>query len=84
MIVINDKYAVKSDTNQWILCRAIKPSKSQPDGWSGFKFYGSLQALISHLRGILLRESDYQSFADLERNTREITRLLDKKLKAVT
>ena len=83
MIIISDRYAIKSDANQWILCKAIKPTKTQPDGWSPFKFYGSLQSLIGGVRGILLRESDYKSYGDLERNLREINRLLENKFKVV-
>ncbi len=81
MIVINDKYAIKSDDRQWILCKAIKPSKTQPDGWSPFQFYTSLQACIDAVQGILLRTSEYKSFADLSKNLAAINRMLDKKLK---
>ncbi len=81
MIAINAKFAIKSDSRQWILCKAIKPSKTQPDGWSPFQFYVSLQALMDALRDIMLRTSEYESFADLSKNLAEINKLLDRKLK---
>jgi len=80
MIVINDKYAIRSDENQWILCCAVKPSKTYPTGWTPRKFYTSLGGLRRALHGILLRTSDYSSLADLERNADEISRLIDERL----
>jgi len=81
MIVINDKYAVKSDVNQWILCKKVKPQKKNPEGWEQFKYYSSLQALVDGLSGILLRTSEYESFSELSARAGEISALLDKKLK---
>ena len=78
MIVINSKYAVKSDANQWTLCRAVKPNKANPDGWAAFKYFMALQGLVEALRSIMLRESEYKSFADLEVNLRGINKLLEK------
>ena len=80
MIIINDKYAISSDSNQWVLSRNKAPNQQAPI-WRGFKYYGSLPPLISALHDILLRESDYSSFADLKQNARGITHLLDHKLK---
>ena len=80
MIVINDKYAIKSDENQWILCCAVKPSKTYPTGWTPRKYYTSLGGLRRALHGILLRTSDYSSLADLERNSDEISDLIDRRL----
>ena len=81
MIVINDKYAIKSDQNQWILCKPAKVTAKSPSGWEGFKYYVSLPALCDALQGIMLRTSDYKSFTDLTVNLAEINKLLDKKLK---
>jgi hypothetical protein len=80
MIVIDKKWAIKSDENQWILCARIKVSKSYPDGWRHRKFFGSLGGLRRALHGILLRTSDYSSLADLERNSDEISNLIDRRL----
>ena len=78
MIAINDKYAVKSDASQWILCRAVRASDSYPDGWKPSKYFMSLRGLTEALRNIMLRESEYKSFADLEVNLRGINKLLEK------
>ena len=80
MIVINDSYAIRSDENQWILCCAVKPSKSYPAGWKPRKFFASLGGLRRALHGILLRTSDYSSLTDLERNANEISDLIDSRL----
>jgi hypothetical protein len=80
MIIVNDKYAIRSDENQWILCCAVTPSKTYPTGWTPRKFYGSLGGLRKALHGILLRTSDYSSLADLERNADQISDLIDRRL----
>ena len=80
MIRINDKYAIKSDENQWMLCVRRRPSKSNPSEWTPKKFYVRLPALAAALHGILLRTSDYSSLADLERNADEISKMINKKL----
>ena len=80
VIVINDKWAIRSDENQSILCCAVKPSKSYPDGWKPRKFFGSLGGLRRALHCILLRTSDYSSLPDLERNADEISDLIDRRL----
>ena len=84
MIVINSKWAIRSDENNWILCCAVKPSKTYPTGWTPRKFYGSLGGLRRALHGILLRTSDYSSLTDLERNADEISRLIDERLEGKT
>lgn len=81
MIVINDKYAIKSDINQWMICRKIKETEKNPKGWEPFKYYHSLESLSHALSGILLRTSDYESFAELSARAGEISAMLDKKLK---
>jgi hypothetical protein len=80
VIILNDKYALRSDESQWILCVCAKPSKSYPDGWRPRKFFTSLGSLRSALHGILLRTSDYSSLEDLERNANEISDLIDRRL----
>jgi hypothetical protein len=80
MIIINDKYAIKSDENQWMLCVRRSPSKSNPSEWAPKKFYTRLPALAAALHGILLRISDYSSLTDLERNANEISDLIDRRL----
>ena len=81
MIVINAKYAIKSDPNQWILCKPATVTEKSPSGWEGFKYYTTLPALCDALRDIMLRTSNYKSFTDLTVNLAEINKLLDKKLK---
>ncbi len=81
MIVISNKYAIGSDDKQWKIYKHVSATEKSDAHWVPIKFFGSLSSCIEALRGLLIRTSDYQSFADLERNIREINRLLDKKLK---
>jgi hypothetical protein len=80
MIIVNDKYAIRSDEIQWILCCAVTPSKTYPTGCTPRKFYGSLGGLRKALHGILLRTSDYSSLSDLEHNAHEISAMINARL----
>ena len=80
VIGINDKWAIRSDENQWMLCVRRSPSKSNPSEWTPKKFHARLPALAAALHGILLRTSEYSSLADLERNADEISKLIGKRL----
>ena len=80
LIQLTDKYAIKSDSRQWILCKKIKVYKSYPDGWKPYKFYHSLEFLLNALEDILLRESPYESFNDLSSNLSSIRELLKDKI----
>ena len=81
MIIINDKFAIDSDSRCWKICKHQGATEKSPEAWSAFKYYPSLQSAYDALREILLRTSEYDSFADLDRNLRQINKLLDKKLK---
>jgi len=83
MIIINDKYTIKSDKDQWMLCKPCKATKSNPTGWKAFKFYASQGDLAASLAQILLRTSDYDSFAQLSTNAKNISEMLDYKLKDI-
>ena len=80
MIIIDEKYAIKSDENQWMLCVRRSPSKSNPSEWAPKKFYARLPALAAALHGILLRTSDYSSLRDLERNADDISAMINARL----
>ena len=83
MIKITDKYAIDSDSNQWKICEYRRASEKKPERWEGVKFYTSLPACTKALRDLLLRTSDYDSFASLEKNAKAINRLLEKKLRGL-
>jgi hypothetical protein len=80
VIAINDRYAIKSDEYQWMLCVRRSPSKSNPSEWAPKKFYTRLPALAAALHGILLRTSDYSSLSDLEHNAHEISAMINARL----
>ena len=81
MIEVTSKYGIRSDARTWILCKRGKATEKNPEGWVAIKYFVSLQALYDALRDILLRTSEYESFADLRKNLRAINVILDKALK---
>ena len=85
MIVLNDRYAIKSDENQWILCKwAGEPKTSKSgDGWKPIKFHSSLTQLVQGTCTLLLRKSQYTSFDELLANQRAINAMIDDKLKGL-
>jgi len=86
MIVLNDKYAIKSDANQWQLCKWIGQKEKHgklSDGWEPYKYYSSLAQLVQGTATLLLRKSEYESFRDLLDNQRAINAMIDDKLKGL-
>lgn len=83
MIKITDKYAIDSDLHQWKISKHLPASEKKPERWEGIKFYESLPACTKALRDLLLRTSDYDSFAQLEKNAKAINRLIEKKLRGI-
>jgi len=86
MIKLNDKYAIKSDINQWMLCQYRKPvmkAGKMTDGWVPIKFYSSISQLIKGTATLLLRKSQYSSFSELLINQRAINAMIDDKLKGL-
>jgi hypothetical protein len=85
MIKLNDKYAIKSDENQWILCEwKGKPKKGGcGDGWRQIKFYSSIKQLVEGTATLLLRKSQYSSFQELLSNQRAIVEMVEDKLKGL-
>jgi len=85
MIKLNDKYAIKSDENQWILCKwAGEPKNSKSgDGWKPVKFYSSVSQLVQGTCTLLLRKSQYAAFDELLANQAEINAMIEKKLKGL-
>ena len=85
MIKLNDKYAIKSDAHQWILCKwGGKPKKEgHGDGWEPIKYYASIRQLVKGTSTLFLRKSQYTSFRELLGNQREINALIDDKLKGL-
>ena len=81
MIVINDQFAIDSNRREWRICQHRSATEKSPESWEPIHFYGSLSGAIEALRGILIRTSEYESWAELERNVRGINKLLDKRFK---
>lgn len=83
MIPITEELAIDSDAHQWKLCKLHRATEKTPEHWGAFKFYTSFSQLQEALRGYLLRTSEYESFADLEKNLRAINKLLEKRFRTL-
>ena len=79
LIVINDKYAIKSDKDQWMICEYVRV-KHKPESknincdkivdgycyyWSPFQYYTKLDAAVRQLGNRMVRESDFHSAGTL-------------------
>ena len=85
IIILNDKYAIKSDEYQWILCAwKGKPKKGGcGDGWRQIKFYSTIEQLLEGVATLLLRKSQYSSLEELLSNQRRIVAMINDKLKGL-
>jgi len=76
LIEIDDKYAIKGDRRQYMLCEKVKPTKKQADGWKPFQYYHSLENLIQNFAEMRLRESDAEGVAEVLAENKRILRTL--------
>jgi len=83
MIIVNDKYAIDSDHNQWIIRIYMKATEKYPEKWEPYKYFMSLESAVKGLSGILLRTSHYHTAEELSSNAEAIAALLDVKLKGI-
>ena len=71
IIDIDDKYAIKSDSRQYMLCVKAEKTKKRPDGLKPIQYYHKLENLIQNLAEMMLRTSDAQGVLEvLEENKR--------------
>lgn len=75
ILPINDKYAITSDTNQWMICR--KSMRKTEDGekeayWQPFKYYSTLPGAVNGLVDYQLRLSDAEGFVEAIEESKRI------------
>ena len=75
-IQLDDKYAIKADKYQYILCEAVKKTDKQRDGWKGFRYYKSLDNCVADAAEIMLRTSDAVGVAKVLEENKRILRTL--------
>ena len=81
MIQINDKYAIGSDANQWMILKFVKagsdptkyPARWEPDGG----YHREMKGTVKSLANRLLRTSEYSSIATLETRCGEIVEMFN-------
>lgn len=79
---ISEKYAIKTDSLNYIFCTKIKPNKLCPDGWRGKWYYSTLKSCYNDLLEELTMTGDKETVRE---NLEEVVKLLDKlKFKALT
>ena len=78
-IIVTEKYALGSDSNQWKIFRKITPTKKNPKGWESFNYYATIGGAVKGLADRLIRESDESSVLGLSRAATDITNMLREK-----
>ncbi len=87
MIQINDKYAIGSDANQWMILKFVKaganptkyPDRWEPDGG----YHREMKDTVKSLASRLLRTSSYHSIATLEARCGEIVEMFNLALRDI-
>lgn len=73
-IEITDKWRIASDINRWTLQQRDEFGWKTTTDWS----YVTLRGAVSGLRDILLRESKATDIKQLERDAKDISKLLER------
>ena len=85
-IQVSDKYAVASDSRQWMLQKSA-PVKDKDTGetsiqWGSFAYFGSLSQAVKALGEHLHRTSGASSYTELVDSANKISLLLGQKFTA--
>ena len=62
IIPIDEKYRLKSDSNQWMIQR-IRTREGET-GWESFKYFSDLSKVATELVQLKIRESEAQTLAE--------------------
>ena len=76
-IKISDKYAIASDSRQWMIQKYSPRNDDMPD-WASISFHGKLSQAVKALGEHLLRTSGSSSVAELVGAATDISSLLSK------
>ena len=76
IIPIDDKYRLKSDINQWMIQKKIKPNKKNPDGWESFKYFNNPSQAVTALAAVMVRTSDASTLTDALAEVDRVTQAL--------
>ena len=71
-IQIDDKYALASDNNCWMIQRKKKPNPSSPSEWESFLFHNTFKSAIESLARRKIRLSDAQNLEDAIKDAQKV------------
>ena len=78
LIIVNEKYGISSDKNQWTIMRKIAPNINYPNGWKPTQYYSTLPDAVKGLNDLIVRTSDYKSVQELSRTIISTAEMLSK------
>ena len=79
-IQLTDKLAIRSDSMQWMLCKA--KTIDGEAGWEAFAFQGTLAAIVRTTYSYMLRTGHAQNADELLALANEINALMSEKFTA--
>ena len=71
-IQIDDKYALTTDKDCWMIQKKIKPNDSHPTGWQSFLFHNTFKSAIESLARRKIRLSDAQNLEDAIKDAQKV------------
>jgi hypothetical protein len=71
-IKVDDKYALASSSNCWMIQEKVKPSSRHPDGWQSFAYHNTFKSAIESLARRKIRLSDAQNLEDAIKDAQKV------------
>ena len=71
-IQIDDKYALSSDGNCWMIQKKKKPTMTSPGEWESFLFHQTFKSGIESLARRKIRLSDAQNLEDAIKDAQKV------------
>lgn len=81
-IPLTDDLVIRTDDNNWMLCKPRGTNKDGSIKWTGFIFCGSLEQLVGQTGQFMLRTCGAQTYTELVKAADDISRLLSQKFTA--
>ena len=78
LIIVNEKYGISSDKNQWMIMQKSKPTKTHPSGWKAVQWFSTLPNAVKALNNLIIQTSDYKSVQELSRTIISTAEMLSK------
>ena len=72
LIKVDDKYALATDSNCWMIQRKVKVDKYYPTGWKSFTYHHTFKSAIESLARRKIRLSDAQNLEDALKDAQKV------------